>query len=210
LVAYRGHRVLRWYCLMALHKYSLNLGYLLYHCMYVLNPFLMKSPRRNQLVALITVVALTGCTNNDGANNKTEMSIRKEQPTEPKETDIEAEFLGNYHGVQPSYFMKNQYGSDMVIAGDKVPVPSIDYIFLVKENNVVSLQQTNLEDGSRVYYDGTFKVIQKDNQVVKMECNLSDGEYSNPTYILSINPSSKNGTCSGSNEPVFNVEKQNR
>jgi len=178
--------------------------------MYVLNPFLMKSARRILSVALFTVVALTGCTNNDGTNNKTEMSISNEQPAETKATDVEAEFLGNYHGVQPGYFMKNKYGSDMVIAGNKVPVPSSDYIFLVKENNVVSLQQTSLEDGRRVYYDGTFKVIQKDSQAIKIECTLSDGEYSNPKYTLNINPSGKNGTCSGSNEPVFNVEKQNQ
>lgn len=178
--------------------------------MYLLNPLFMKSTRIILSGALSMVVALTSCTNNDGANNKSEKPISNEQPAETKATEVEAEFLGNYHGVQPGYFMKNQYGSDMVVAGNKVPVPSIDYIFLIKENNVVSLQQTNLEDGSRVYYKGTFKVIQKDSQAIKIECTLSDGEYSNPTYTLNINPSSKNGTCAGSNEPVFNVEKQNQ
>ena len=170
----------------------------------------MKSARIILSGALFTVVALTGCTNNDSTKNKTENSISNEQPADTKAPEVGAEFLGNYHGVQPGYFMKNQYGSDMVVAGNKVPVPSIDYIFLIKESNVVSLQQTNLEDGSRVYYNVTFKVIQKDSQAIKIECTLSDGEYSNPTYTLNINPSSNNGTCSGSNEPVFNVEKQNQ
>ena len=44
----------------------------------------------------------------------------------------------------------------------------IDYKFLLKENNVVTLQQINLEDYSRAYYDGTYKIISKDDATIKI------------------------------------------
>lgn len=82
--------------------------------------------------------------------------------------------------------MKNQYGDHMIINGNKVSIPSIDYKFLFKENNVVSLQQINLEDNSRSYYDGTFKVTENSNYEIKIECLLSDGKKSKPFYLISI------------------------
>jgi hypothetical protein len=103
--------------------------------------------------------------------------------------------------------MKNQYGDDMVINGNKVSVSSIDYKFLLKEGNVVSLQQINLDDNSRVYYDGSYKIISQENNTIKIECSLSDGQTSNPSYTLSIDKSNKKGVCTGSNEPEFNIEK---
>jgi hypothetical protein len=120
---------------------------------------------------------------------------------------VPAELLGNYHGVQPSYFMKNQYGDEMIINGNKVSVPSCDYKFLLKENNVANLQQINLEDNSRVYYEGTYKIISSINNTLKIECSLSDGEGSNPTFILTINKGTKSGNCNEGNSPVFTIEK---
>ena len=122
--------------------------------------------------------------------------------------ELSKEFLGNYHGIQPSYFMKNQYGDDMVIAGNKVPVPSSDFKFLLKENNVVSLQQTNSEDNSRYYYNGNYKILSDDSGFIKTECSLSDGQGSSPTYILEISKTDKIGKCIGkTNEPEFQISK---
>ncbi|MDO9037524.1 MAG: hypothetical protein Q7U59_04150, partial [Lutibacter sp.] len=111
------------------------------------------------------------------------------------------------HGIQPSYYLKNQYGDNMVINGQKISVPSIDYKFLLKEDGAVSLQQTNLEDNSRVYYDGTIKIINDATDILKLECSLSDGKYSNPTYTLAINKSDKTANCIGNNEPEFKLDK---
>jgi hypothetical protein len=105
--------------------------------------------------------------------------------------------------------MKNQYGDDMIISGNKVSFPSSDYKFLLKENNVVSLQQTNLEDNSRVFYDGTFKILNEDTETIKIECSLSDGKSSSPTYTLSLKKADKKGICIGNNEPEFTVEINN-
>ena len=151
---------------------------------------------------------LSSCgNNNQDASNKAPF-VQTDESTKQQDEGLSTEFLGNYHGIQPSYFMKNQYGDEMVINGNKIPVPSIDYKFLLKENNVVSLQQINLEDNSRVYYEGTYKIISEESITTKIECSLSDGKSSNPTYVLTINRSDKMGICTGSNEPEFSIEKK--
>lgn len=161
------------------------------------------------LLMIITLsITLIGCdSNNQGATNNSS-SNEPEKISDNKTAGLEANLLGNYHGVQPSYFMKNQYGDDMVINGNKVSVPSIDYKFLLKDGNVVNLQQINLEDNSRVYYDGTYKSISQENNTTKIECSLSDGQGSNPIYVLTINKSDKKGICTGNNEPEFSIEKK--
>jgi hypothetical protein len=153
-------------------------------------------------------IMLSSCGNNNQDNSSIEPPKQTEEFTKQKATGLNTEFLGNYHGIQPSYFMKNQYGDDMVINGNKVSVPSIDYKFLLKENNVVHLQQINQEDNSRVYYDGTYKIISEDGATIKIECSLSDGKGSNPAYTLTINGSDKKGICTGSNEPEFSIAKK--
>ncbi len=157
---------------------------------------------------LFASTILTSCGSNNQDNSSKEPSKQADESTNQEVASLKAEFLGNYHGIQPSYFMKNQYGDDMIINGNKIPVPSIDYKFLLKEDNVVSLQQINLEDNSRVYYDGTSKIISEDGATIKIECSLSDGQGSNPTYVLTINQSDKKGICSGNNEPEFSIEKK--
>jgi len=141
-------------------------------------------------------------------NNPENKQTQSTEVKKDKQPLLQPEYLGNYHGIQPSYFMKNQYGDDMVINGQKVPVPSIDFKFLLKEDGAVSLQQTNLEDNSRVYYDGTIKIISDATDILKLECSLSDGKSSNPTYTLAINKSDKTAICIGNDEPEFKLEKK--
>ena len=158
----------------------------------------------NNTIVLLLSIILFSC----NGNNHSESITTKPESLRQRDEELSTEFLGNYHGIQPSYFMKNQYGDDMVINGNKVSVPSIDYKFLLKDGNVVSLQQINLEDNSRVYYDGTYKNIYQENNTTKIECSLSDGQGSNPTYVLTINKSEKKGICTGNNEPEFSIEKK--
>lgn len=167
--------------------------------------------KRNFIAILIIstlTITLFGCGNSNQESTNNSSPNESEKISADKTEGLSAEFLGNYHGIQPSYFMKNQYGDDMVINGNKVSVPSIDYKFLLKDGNVVSLQQINLEDNSRVYYDGTYKIISQENNTTKIECSLSDGQGSNPTYVLTINKSDKKGICTGNNEPEFSIEKK--
>lgn len=149
-------------------------------------------------------VILFGCYN--GTNKSS--SAETNQVLAEKTVENPAKYLGNYHGIQATYFMKNQYGYDMIIGGKKVSVPSSDFKFLIKENGIVSLQQTNLEDNSRYYYDGTFVVKNENENSLEIECKLSDGKSSNPTYNIAINkPHATAGVCKGNKEPEFKLEK---
>lgn len=154
---------------------------------------------------LIATLILSSCNSKNNKNSKSKQA--EEQPK--KAMKLSEDFLGNYHGIQESYFIKNQYGDDMIIAGNKVPVPSSDFKFLLKESNVASLQQTNLEDNQRYYYDGSYKIISDESDLIKVEISLSDGQGSSPTYILEINKSDKKGNCIGRNEPIIKISKSN-
>ena len=154
----------------------------------------------------LILISCGGGAKQEGAKATTTENT-KESSTEKAE-GIPVEFLGNYHGIQASYNLKNQYGDDMLINGNTIAVPSSDYKFLLKENNIVNLQQTNLEDNSRDYYDGTFTIISDTDKQLKIECTLSDGKTSNPIYVLSINKTNKAGQCDGTQQPSFPIEKK--
>jgi hypothetical protein len=145
-------------------------------------------------VALITV----SCGNKQKDTNNTSNA-------ESSLNAFPSKLIGIYHGIQPSYFMKNKKGEDMVINGNKVSVPSIDFTFTLKEDNSVSLQQINLENNSKMNYEGTTNILLNDNNSLKIECSLSDGQ-SNPTYTLTIKKSDKSGICNGEKEPEFKIE----
>ena len=154
----------------------------------------------------ILILTLASCGSDNQETTKNPSAAATASPQ--KVAGLSSELLGNYHGVQPGYFMKNKYGDDMVINGNKISVPSIDFKFLIKEDNTVSLQQINLEDNSRVYYEGTIKILSDNANEVKIECTLSDGHTSKPTYTLTINKTNKKANCAGSSEPEFQLEKK--
>lgn len=126
--------------------------------------------------------------------------------SEVTQTDNNTELLGYFHGVQPSYYLKNQYGNDMEVNGNKIPVPSSDYKFILKAGGIVTLQQINLEDDSRIYYHGSF-TVENNSESIKIVCNLSDDHSSNPTYNIEIDKSTNLIKCVGNNEPEFLLEK---
>lgn len=156
---------------------------------------------------LFCVVLLLACNDTNTTTQETPTAQESNANSEVKPQSLEGKFLGIYHGQQPSYFMKNQYGDDMIVNGNKVSVPGIDYKFILKENGIANLQQTSLEDNSRYYYDGTYSIIQEDENKLIIECKMSDGKSSFPSYTLTIEKATVKGTCKGSNDPEFAIEK---
>ncbi len=164
------------------------------------------------ILVCITSLVFIGCggsTENKNIPNidvSNSSVVQESSETNPNEkTD---ELLGVYHGVQPSYYLKNQYGEDMVVNGSKIPVPSIDFTFNLQENGNVDLEQINLEDRTPVYYHGTFSVV-NNSGLTKIVCSLTDNHSSNPTYTLILDKSNNTIKCVGHNEPEFDVEKTN-
>jgi hypothetical protein len=121
--------------------------------------------------------------------------------------DKESDILGTYHGIALPYNMKNKYGEETIVNGKKITIPSIDYKFILRKGGSVSLQQINLDDNTRYYYEGTFTIIDSEEKWKKIECSLSDGEYANPTYILTIWPLEDKALSQTSNDPDFMLKK---
>lgn len=65
-------------------------------------------------------------------------SVHQDQHPQSTSVDINKEILGLYNGIQPFYFLKNQNGDDMVKNGNKIPIPTIDYKFILKK--IISLR----------------------------------------------------------------------
>ena len=165
---------------------------------------------KSVLIALTAVAFVSvGCNNSDQeeAHNPNEINMGEgNQEAQPEEKEeLPGDFLGVYQGVQESYYMKNQYGDDMIVAGKRILVPASDLKFLLKENNAASLQHTNSQNGERQYYDGTYELISHDENTIVAVVSLSDGEGSSPTYTLVLNKSDKTGTCDHDGSPRFNI-----
>jgi hypothetical protein len=155
------------------------------------------------------LLVFTSSCGSDSTDQSSQLNSEQTSNTDAAAEGLAADLLGTYHGIQPSYNMKNKDGEDLVINGNKVQVPSIDYKFVVEGNHVVSLQQISLEDNMTVNYQGTYRIVSNDENTVTLECEVSDGQNSNPTYVLTINKSDKKGTCSGNNDPEFSIELGN-
>ena len=92
----------------------------------------MNFPKKlKSALLVITAIAFVsiGCNNSvhEEANNpikgdKVEVS---EEIQRKKKEELSDNFLGVYVGMQESYFMKNEYGDDMIVAGNKIDSSSI-------------------------------------------------------------------------------------
>ena len=152
------------------------------------------------VAASLLVVA---CTSNS-TSSEAESTIVEEENT----NGLPQEYLGNYNGVQPGYNMKNQYGDDVIINGQAIKIPAIDHKFLVKEGNIISLQQTSLDDNSRYYYEGSYSINGETDTEYTIECNVSDSNgTSNPSFTLVIQKDAKSGKCTSEDQPDFDLEK---
>lgn len=169
------------------------------------------------LVIMFTFISCGGgdrpiCINGGGCVE--DYSCCEKEIGEPEEkklivtsNDNESDILGIYHAISPPYNLKNKFGDDMIVNGKTIPIPSIDHKFILEKGGSVSLQQTNMEDNTRYYYEGSFSIIEREEKWKKIECSLSDGEYSNPTYILTIWPLEDKALSQKSNEPDFMLKK---
>ena len=88
---------------------------------------------------------------------------------------LDSKFLGVYTGDQKGYTLKDKFGDDRVIRGQKIIIPNVNHKFLLEKNNIASLKQTLLDDSGVYYYDGTYKV-NNDGDLIIIECSLTADE----------------------------------
>ena len=154
---------------------------------------------KHHIVSLLVFILFFSCSGtSDGVN------------VDAQSVDEKLNFSGVYNGVQPSYFMKNKFGDAIIISGNKIEIPSIDYKFLFDKNQKVSLQQTGLDDNSRYYYEGDYKIVSQTDDVIVIECSLSTSDgTSSPTYLLEYNIDDDSFMCTDSSGgPNFIVTKK--
>ena len=156
------------------------------------------------LLLLLCVPLIFSC----GENKEKKEETNKENKSVITVHDNESDILGIYHAISPPYNLKDKFGDDIIINGKTIPIPSIDHKFILEKEGVASLQQINMDDNTRHYYEGTFSIIElNEDKSKKVKCSLSDGEYSNPTYTLTIWPLKDKALSQKSNEPDFILKK---
>jgi hypothetical protein len=89
-----------------------------------------KYAMKKILFSTLILIQLS-CGNDNSVSENTSNAVKVESSEKLNGEILSSEFLGNYHGIQPSYNLKNKFGDDLVINGKKVPIPSIDYKFLL-------------------------------------------------------------------------------
>lgn len=65
----------------------------------------------------VAIVVSVSCGNNNQNNNTKLVSLPSEEISKSEEAVLATEYLGNYHGIQESYNLKNQYGDEMFVNG---------------------------------------------------------------------------------------------
>ena len=113
-----------------------------------------------------------------------------------QEVELDSEFFGVYTGEQKGYTLKDKFGDDMILMGNKVIIPSSEHKFMIQKDNVVSMKQTALDGSmSPIIYEGSYKVDENTNSII-IECLVSAiGDDGVVTYVLTIDKSTMKMTC---------------
>ncbi len=146
-----------------------------------------KKPIYIYLLIIFSFISLISCKKNG--------PIIKNEDIEQKNSH---DFLGTYTGIQPSYFLKDKYGDDMILNGNKVPVSSAEYKYLFQKDNFVSMKQTSIESNTSYFYEGSYSIKSEDKNTLVLECKLHYKETNaNPTHTITINLVDKRAVAKG-------------
>jgi hypothetical protein len=118
------------------------------------------------------------------------------------------DLLGNYTGNLSEYYLRNKFGEDMIINNEKIIVPPIEYLFKIEENGIVSLEQKNLNNNEKYFYEGKYSITSEKDSII-FSCQMSDRGNSKPSYKLIVSKNTKKGECKSNNEPSFFISKLN-
>jgi hypothetical protein len=169
---------------------------------------------KNKFLVFLLSIAMFSC-NDQGSStvatdSTTMTSAETSAPASTQETtsNYPAEIIGSFSGQQVSYNLKNKDGNDMIIRGNPVTVPGYAVNFTLNNNGTVAFIQQAAGVG-RVYYNGSFKVLENSGANIQVQCDVSTSDKtSNPTYILNYDKSTNQITCSGGNsEPIIDLTR---
>ena len=128
---------------------------------------------KHTLLIITALMLVVGCSSDK------ETSSSSPEVAKP----IVEEWVGTFSGVCPEYNMKNKYGEDLIIRGNYVTVPSVDFTFEIYDNNVSSIYMKS-EDGNYSCHNVIYSVSSNNNN-----------------FSLTMKPQS--GSDCGGNEIIF-------
>ena len=139
---------------------------------------------------LIASSFLNSCNfiNNDKQENLMSKKIKIEKIESQVTTfKLPKELLGKYEGNQPSFYLINKLGENVIINGNKIKIQETLNTIILKEGSTINMKQLGLESGLLTIYDGTFNITKSTNNEIIIESKLSNGKDSNITLLLTVN-----------------------
>lgn len=149
-----------------------------------------------------------GRENNSGDLSKGKDSINpgnSKIPSSPK--SLPDDYLGLYEGSQEPYDFKNEYGEDLILAGNKIPISASEHRVVFKENNKVSVDQINKRNKGHYIFQGTYSILSESPQAYKMKCDFTYGKSSKLIYLMTLDKSSLEIDCEIQDSPGFKLSK---
>ena len=160
-----------------------------------------------KLLFLLLFIPLVSCDDSKKADKEEKAESSK---SGCKENGNDFVFNGLLQGTQEGYNLKDKYGDDLIINGKRVPIPSVEHKFLFQKDFKVSLKQTS-DEGLIVNYEGTYDIVRDDTDILEIECQLSDGDMSNPKMTIEYSKINKSYTFKAKDgSPNFKLLTENK
>jgi len=151
-------------------------------------------------------------------------SVREEMAKEELRDKIPDELYGIYEGTQPQHYLMNSNGDEMVVGGQRIPMPPLFYFFSLGENRSAFVEEVTMEN-ERYVYEGDYEVLEQDDNLVVLRLNMSGGDTkttilpngqrfteklgskSTPKYTLKLQKNRKSGTAKHDQSPEFKIKR---
>ncbi len=121
--------------------------------------------------------------------------------------NLNKEWIGEFKGVRGEYNMTNKYGEEIVISGNYITVPEIEYSFEFFSDNKSTIL---MDDGSTEIscYNVLYEVVENENNFTLTMKPESGSDCGGKDIILVKKDGQYNIAKGESGEPAFTVEKK--
>jgi len=150
----------------------------------------------------VTMVHDTTATKNYGRDSSV-----KSPPSIGSDNDI----YGTWEGQQDAYPVKNSSGEDIVVNGQTVMTPVCHWKFILSEDGTANLEQTDLENHTTAYYNGTGgDDANISNGVTLLHYTISSSDHASSFRLTLRLTQNKEGLCfpDSNNGPDFSIIKK--
>jgi hypothetical protein len=167
----------------------------------------MKKIIQESLIALFAIFTLTNC--NSTPAPVEQVSGDMDATTHAASTSVaEAKYNGNYKGVQPAYNLQNQYGEDILVSGNPIVIPSINYKIELSGRNSVTMIHTKDGESFKDIYRGSYSINESAENKISLDCEVRhETETSNPSFTLIVDMENRMLTYVNKGEPSFNLNR---